>query len=166
MKNLISILMICAVAGTISCKNETPETEGTSGDSTATVSPVQPSDAEAITIDPASGMQIQQVAPNQNATPPQGGKTAAGMNPAHGEPGHDCAIPVGAPLGSGGGQPGAPTITSAPPAGAPTITSAPPVNNASPKVATPSGNAAAGTNPAHGEPGHDCALPVGAPLKK
>ena len=32
------------------------------------------------------------------APAPQPTVTAAGMNPPHGEPGHDCGIPVGSPL--------------------------------------------------------------------
>lgn len=73
----------------------------------------------------------------------------AKLNPAHGEPGHDCAIPVGAPLdGSGGKAPQAATLTQ---------------DNAAP--ANPSVSAEGKKlNPAHGQPGHDCAVPVGAPL--
>lgn len=40
-------------------------------------------------------------------------KTAPGMNPPHGEPGHRCEIAVGAPLNS---KPTAPAATNAPPA--------------------------------------------------
>lgn len=74
----------------------------------------------------------------------------AGLNPAHGEPGHDCAIPVGAPLDGSGGQ--------SQPAGLPA--GAQPV--AQPNLQT--GAPANGLNPAHGQPGHDCAVAVGAPL--
>jgi ABC-type Fe3+-hydroxamate transport system substrate-binding protein len=73
------------------------------------------------------------------------------LNPAHGEPGHDCAIAVGAPLDGSGGkaQPtfNAPTITQ--PVAQPAVQGQAPAN---------------GLNPAHGEPGHDCAIAVGAPL--
>jgi hypothetical protein len=83
---------------------------------------------------------------------PTPAKTAQGMNPAHGEPGHDCAIPVGAPLNS-------------------INNSSPMVNpgNSSPLINPGSSSpvkAAQGMNPAHGQPGHDCAIPVGAPLNK
>lgn len=61
------------------------------------------------------------------------------LNPAHGEPGHDCAIAVGAPLNS------SPGIVS-------------PDNNQS------QNNQSVKLNPAHGEPGHDCAIAVGQPL--
>lgn len=66
------------------------------------------------------------------------------INPPHGEPGHDCAVPVGNPLPSAVGG----TIT-------PTIT---------PTVNTPKTNSSVKLNPPHGEPGHDCAVPVGNPL--
>ena len=73
----------------------------------------------------------------------------AQLNPPHGEPGHDCAIPVGAPLdgsGSAGNNTMMPTPAPAP------MPVADPV--------TGKGM----LNPAHGEPGHDCAVPVGSPL--
>ena len=76
---------------------------------------------------------------------------SAGLNPPHGQPGHDCAIAVGAPLDGSGGQPQAPQAP-----------------NAVQPVAQPnfqSGGAPAnGLNPPHGQPGHDCAVAVGAPL--
>lgn len=82
----------------------------------------------------------------------------AGLNPAHGQPGHRCEIPVGAPLNSApaAAKPQVQTVTSSPqaitaPAVAPTTAPADP--NAK-------------LNPAHGQPGHDCSIPVGAPLKK
>lgn len=74
----------------------------------------------------------------------------AQLNPAHGEPGHRCEIPVGAPL-DGSGQTS--TTITMPPAASP--------------VMAPVTSPAVGTgmlNPAHGEPGHDCAVPVGSPL--
>jgi hypothetical protein len=78
----------------------------------------------------------------------------AKLNPAHGEPGHDCAIAVGAPLDGSGGAPAAqptfnPPVTMTPPAAKPAVQGQAPAN---------------GLNPAHGEPGHDCAIAVGAPL--
>ncbi len=80
-----------------------------------------------------------QGAPSPNDKP-QPARATAQLNPPHGEPGHDCAVPVGAPLNSG---------------------------NTAPAVAPSSqpANANAKLNPPHGEPGHDCAVPVGAPLK-
>jgi hypothetical protein len=72
---------------------------------------------------------------------------AVAKNPAHGQPGHRCDIPVGAPLNS----PPATNSTS------PIITnSGTPVNN--------SGNANPTVNPPHGQPGHRCDVKVGDPL--
>ena len=62
-------------------------------------------------------------------------------NPQHGQPGHTCALPVGAPLDQAATTP---KMTTSPvrlqQGGAPQI------------------------NPPHGEPGHDCSKPVGAKL--
>jgi hypothetical protein len=80
-------------------------------------------------------------------------KTAPGMNPPHGQPGHRCDIPVGQPLNSK-------------PAPAPQ-----PAQNAvqtTPAPAPATQNLAMGEkpklNPAHGEPWHSCSLKVGDPL--
>lgn len=83
------------------------------------------------------------------------GKVA--LNPAHGQPGHRCDIAVGAPLNS------PPQITTNNQVSAQPnpITVNPVVNTPAQKV---SGNQK--LNPAHGQPGHDCAIPVGQPLKQ
>lgn len=67
-----------------------------------------------------------------------GAEAGVTINPAHGEPGHDCAVPVGQPLPT----PGANTSN----------------------VETPNEIKTVKLNPPHGEPGHDCAVPVGNPL--
>lgn len=99
---------------------------------------------------------------------------ASGLNPAHGQPGHRCDIAVGASLSS----PAKPQTTTS------TNTSAasnnqklnPSIfpnysftNSDSAKTATPQfqyDNTGAALNPAHGQPGHDCSIAVGKPLKK
>lgn len=73
------------------------------------------------------------------------------LNPPHGEPGHDCAIPVGQPLNSNAGVSNQPMRTTSP-----TINNQPVIN-------TPNSGQVR-LNPPHGEPGHDCAIPVGQPL--
>lgn len=82
---------------------------------------------------------------------------SSGLNPAHGMPGHDCSLPVGAPLNSGGAVQTQPTAQA----------SAALTNTAQP-VALPQPNFNANQNvklnPAHGQPGHDCSVAVGAPL--
>jgi hypothetical protein len=72
-------------------------------------------------------------------------------------PGHRCDIPEGAPLSTPASNAPAPVINSAT---APTMMQTPPP----PQPANPA-NGNARLNPAHGAPGHDCAIPVGQPLK-
>lgn len=102
-----------------------------------------------IQIDPNS-VNPTKITPNQNNTPVQ---TAPGMNPPHGQPGHRCDIAVGQPLNSKPtAQNNAPVQVQAPQR---TPTPQPVVANTGPKPKN---------NPAHGEPWHDCAKQVGAPL--
>ncbi len=86
-------------------------------------------------------------------------KATVALNPPHGEPGHRCDLEVGAPLD---GAPANPTTIQ----GAPQV----PVFNPPPSFSTaPSAGGTttgAGLNPPHGQPGHDCAVAVGAPLPK
>lgn len=72
-------------------------------------------------------------------------------NPAHGQPFHDCSIPVGAPLVAKQ-APASPQM-SAPAPVLPEATNPPSAPNKEVKL-----------NPAHGEPGHRCEVAVGAPL--
>jgi len=78
-------------------------------------------------------------------------------NPAHGQPGHDCALPVGAPLKQNVNN----TQTNAVPAQTATVPTSQPATS-QPVAQQPSSSKK--LNPAHGQPGHDCAKPVGAPL--
>ena len=85
-------------------------------------------------------------------------KNTVALNPKHGAPGHKCEIAVGAPLNS-------------PPVGAPLNSSPQPVQQNAPAIKSlpPPGTTSSGKtvklNPAHGQPGHDCAVQVGQPLK-
>lgn len=118
--------------------------------------------------------QTVQVNPNQKnvvtttvAAPVKVGK---GMNPSHGQPGHRCDIPVGAPLNSPVTKP----VAAAPQGGTieKTFTVTPPANNnAVPALLSTEGTGTAvttaeGMNPIHGKPGHRCDIAVGAPLPK
>lgn len=78
------------------------------------------------------------------------------LNPPHGQPGHRCDIKVGDPLPDGSTS--SPVIKSQQ---SPVIknTGNVPVNSSNTNTTT-SGN----VNPAHGQPGHRCDIPVGAPL--
>lgn len=84
------------------------------------------------------------------------------LNPAHGEPGHRCDIAVGAPLTSSANTPAPTTNTPAVPLPSSPITSDP---SQVPLVKDSSGNLVR-LNPAHGQPGHDCSIAVGQPLKQ
>lgn len=93
------------------------------------------------------------------------------LNPAHGQPGHRCDLAVGAPLSDATATsplnvPGSVTATSQPSSGQP-------IQNIS-AAKTPllqlegSNTPQSGVrlNPAHGQPGHDCSIEVGKPLKQ
>nr|MBP6335471.1 hypothetical protein [Bacteroidia bacterium] len=145
-------------------KDESSETVGTEQSAiqpeimtTDSVSQVAPITQEAAVTQPAI-----------SAAPTNVQATAAGMNPAHGQPGHRCDIAVGAPLNSPPGQPPATTSPSTgtqAPAMTPVVTT--PTIQAPPQATqVPAGPTPAGMNPPHGQPGHDCAVAVGAPLKK
>ncbi len=132
-----------------SCANEqesaTDKTKTTTQGAAQTTTPTAVPPTESPSFNTA-----QQLPTPQSATP-----APAGMNPEHGQPGHRCDIAVGAPLNS-------------PPAAAPAVTTTPtftpqPVQT---PVATPPAATAPGMNPPHGQPGHDCAVAVGAPLTK
>lgn len=77
-------------------------------------------------------------------------KTTASLNPKHGQPGHRCDLPVGAPLDQAARNTNTQNTT-------PASTTISPVW---------SSDAAPVKNPPHGQPGHDCSVPVGAVLKK
>lgn len=94
------------------------------------------------------------------------------INPAHGQPGHDCAVAVGAPLGGASPASTAGQLQAAAPV---TTQQAPPNTNGMRAVVNPlgaptpnikqiGGIGGGNLNPAHGQPGHDCAVAVGAPL--
>jgi hypothetical protein len=94
------------------------------------------------------------VAPGASAGTVSAQPATAALNPKHGQPGHRCDIPEGAPLN----QPAANTT--------------PVINTTQPAAAVPSitlpqqsvSAATAKLNPKHGEPGHRCDIAVGAPL--
>jgi len=87
--------------------------------------------------------------------------TSAGLNPAHGQPGHRCDIAVGAPLNSAPKTtPQQPVITTN---AQPTAVSTPVISQVNP-VQTAATTNATGLNPEHGKPGHRCDISVGAPL--
>lgn len=147
----LHLTALCAASFIIfSCANEqetaTDKTESTTQGATQTTTPTALPPSSSPTFNPGQ----------QTATPQAGTPAAAGMNPEHGQPGHRCDIAVGAPLNS-------------PPAQQPAVTATPTFNTQPVQqtpVAAPPAATAPGMNPPHGQPGHDCAVAVGAPLNK
>jgi hypothetical protein len=86
------------------------------------------------------------------------------VNPAHGQPFHRCDIAVGAPLDSP-----SPLKTenksTIPVPPLPTTTTVKSDSSLVPLTKDSSGNLVR-LNPAHGQPGHDCKIPVGKPLQQ
>ncbi len=118
-----------------------------------------PTNSSATTVSTDSSLTT---APGQAITVPaasaagtEAGVVTAGMNPAHGQPGHRCEIAVGAPLNS---APAAKPATTTP-----TNTTTQTITPTMTKTATPTATAP-GMNPAHGQPGHRCDIAVGASL--
>ncbi|MBB2149973.1 RodZ family helix-turn-helix domain-containing protein [Pedobacter gandavensis] len=97
--------------------------------------------------------------PSASPTMVSGEKPA--NNPAHGQPFHDCALPVGAPLNAQTSTPANGPVNVNPTPGAPVVA---PQTAPATAPSAPVNQAEAKLNPAHGLPGHDCAIPVGAPL--
>ena len=157
MKKIYLVILTLAL---VSCqkKNETPET----------LSPELASYEQKSTSDSSNAISAQNSAPiimnNSAPVAPQSNTvsvnqpkpTAPGMNPPHGQPNHRCDIPVGAPLNSKKAEPT--TVKSTDIQTSTTTPIAVPQNN------TSSTSVASGMNPEHGQPGHRCDIPVGAPL--
>jgi hypothetical protein len=110
----------------------------------------------------------------QSAKAPASGDALA-VNPPHGQPGHTCDLPVGAPLNSKPAPAGSITTSAtpiqvgAPQSGTPQVSVQPsvaPTVAAPTSSATPAAKPASGAriNPPHGEPGHSCDVKVGDPL--
>lgn len=110
----------------------------------------------AATTAPAAPTTTITSAPMDAQAPSASAGTVSDPNPPHGEPGHRCEIPVGA------------SLSGTPPSSGPmdqmptTQPIAIPQMSAQPAAAA--GSTPPGMNPPHGEPGHDCAVPVGSPL--
>jgi hypothetical protein len=174
MKITIAILSLSA-SFLFACNSSTSEDKAAATDTSAqyaapslsTETPAGPAEGNTQATAPATNL------PEQSQQSAQATGSSA-PNPAHGQPGHRCDIAVGAPLNSKPTAPQQgqqmqqqaqqqsaplnPTLTPGPTA--PTLT--PPA----PTMSAPTQPTAAGMNPPHGQPGHDCAIPVGQPLKK
>ena len=154
------IYLVILTLTLISCqkKNETPETlspelasyEQKSASDSSNVTSAQ--NSAPITMNNSAPVAPQSNTVSVNQPQP----TAPGMNPPHGQPNHRCDIPVGAPLNSKKAE--GITVKTTDIQTTTTTPIAPTENNAG---STP---IASGMNPAHGQPGHRCDIPVGAPL--
>ena len=153
MKNILAPLSIIAFAF-ISCKNEEKQTPKVvvpfyqvANQQSQTVSTPQPNQGQSLYQEAAVQNTTTQVQPNAPV------QVAKGMNPSHGQPGHRCDIPVGAPLNS-------PVATTA---ASPQVVSTT-RTTVVPSTAVTVPQTAKGMNPPHGQPGHRCDIAVGAPL--
>ncbi|RZL32681.1 MAG: hypothetical protein EOO96_13560 [Pedobacter sp.] len=138
------ILYILALASLTACNNKKPE-------------PVQ-----GYTATPNGLADLQKsVAAQTSATSTAGTQSNLLLNPAHGEPGHDCSIAVGAPLkASARANAPTPQPQAVQPISQPTAT----VSSTPQAAVATVDSKGQKLNPAHGQPGHDCAIAVGAPL--
>lgn len=156
-KTILSTLIITTILF-ISCKKEvnTPETPPATIDAiaaAATNNSVNPPGTPESRL-----MKADTKGANPNTIMLNNPAVAGGpVNPAHGQPGHRCDISVGAPLSNATGQ--APTPQTATKVGNPAVTTTAVVNST-----TKPASVAKGMNPAHGQAGHRCEIPVGAPL--
>ena len=161
MKSFLSLLFISSLLLT-SCKKEaeTPNNSTPTNIVPFTEVGKQMQNQQALT---ATQAQQNPNITNQNTAVTTAGTATTGMNPAHGQSGHRCDIPVGAPLNS----PVATTTQTTPqqnkPVPAPTVTTTttPTVTTTAPTTPT-----AEGMNPPHGQENHRCDIAVGAPLPK
>ncbi|WP_264564573.1 hypothetical protein [Flavobacterium sp. N3904] len=154
MKKIVTILSIITCS-LIACKNEAenqppkvvvPFYQVANQQQNQTATTPQPSTLyQQNGIDKNTSNQIQ----TQTQTVAAPVKVAKGMNPSHGQPGHRCDIPVGAPLNS-------PVATNS--------TTPQVVSTSGQSVTTTTVTTAKGMNPPHGQPGHRCDIPVGSPL--
>ncbi len=129
-------------------------------------------DSPATEVSQETTVPVQVQTQSQVATPQTNAQVK--LNPEHGQPGHRCDIPVGAPLDGTPAQ-AAPAVqpnivaqpgtnTTANTSTSPTNTNGPRLNvNPAPASTTP-GTGTAKLNPEHGQPGHRCDIQVGAPL--
>lgn len=151
-KILTSALLISLLV--VSCKKEETEPETTD---TTTESNIIIPVASAET--PTSAQEVQATEPNMMMQ----NNNAGAINPAHGQPGHRCEIPVGAPLSTAPKEANVskPVPTNTAPVNVPQLgaTNANAAQNANANQVTPPG-----MNPPHGQPGHTCSVAVGAPL--
>ncbi len=164
MKNYLFAVSSLLLLSLTACKDTGKEPSNITIDGASTEQP-------ASTSTPATA---EEATPAQNTTTPvastpattnQAAAASGKLNPAHGQPGHRCDIPVGTPLDApaGGG-----IQASATPAPAPSSQGQPFLVNdqAKGRIMQEQGQTASSgkINPPHGQPGHRCDIQVGQPL--
>ena len=152
-KSIIAALLISAVGFSSCGGSDAPVKDASIMPAKDSLSPVSP----AVTTLPSNGSAVDLAPSNNGVKPAPANQMPTGLNPEHGLPGHRCDISVGSPLNSPAGNTAAPAVQTTAPAPAPVMTPAP--------TNTPTSGSSAKLNPPHGQPGHDCAIAVGAPLK-
>lgn len=141
MKQIKNLLGISLLATLMACNSSEGEGNVQLNQAAPPLQPVATSTTAAADTNKVSSMPMQQ--------------TAVAVNPAHGMPGHRCDIAVGAPLNSPANANGpAPVQIQTAPTNAPLMQQVP-ANAAGIKL-----------NPPHGQPGHDCTIEVGKPLRQ
>jgi hypothetical protein len=180
MKTFLGLLLISGIS-LVSCKKEETKEETANQKPVPTVSAIlNGSNIERPAVQPQQSTAVP--VPTQTITtqtvPTPTPVIAKGMNPQHGQPGHRCDIPVGAPLNSPPGK--TPTMPQAvtqtqqnnavkitPTTSNPTSTGTTTSTNAGiPAILNAPTTTAPGMNPPHGQAGHRCDIAVGAPLSK
>ena len=146
MKSFISLLFVSSIVLT-SCKNDSE----VNNNNTPTI--VVPFTEVGNQMKSQAASEQQAV---NNATMPTT-SVAKGMNPAHGQPGHRCDIPVGAPLNA----PAVATNQQNTNASTTAVTTTPVQMTSNQAEST---TTAEGMNPPHGQANHRCDIAVGAPL--
>src|SRR4028118_424687 len=142
MKNIVLTTFAFIIISFMACHTNTPEDDATTSPATSIETDITTS----ISNDTTKATVTTNNKTTSPLTDPQRASTA--LNPQHGQPGHRCDIAVGAPLNSPTQSiqqtmPATPMLPPLPPL--------PPANI----------SGSVRLNPAHGQPGHDCTIPVG-----
>lgn len=161
MKNKIFTFLVLISVLFVSCKKDV-EVKSTE----ETKQPSQPFSGEAW-LKQRVGGQNQQPAQQQavQQSPTTQMQSTAELNPPHGQPGHRCEIPVGAPLDSKPTQktkPQTKQVVTTKPVEQPVMK----INSNSGSTTITGTSTPPGMNPPHGQEGHRCDIAVGAPLPK
>lgn len=153
MKKLIFITCSTIIFWVSACQSSS-DNEVVEGYKSFGTNSIKKSNAQSVTAPPLNVQKLAEVGnPNMQ------------RNPEHGQPGHRCDIPVGSLLN---GEP-APAQANTGNNAAASPSASPSVNAAASIPVNSNANAAGaktapGMNPAHGQPGHRCDIPVGSPL--